>query len=166
MVSVSGIRHGTVVTMYRTEENEINEGGRLAAQAGPQSPIEQELLMDTRHSNPDDEIGADGGLEHLRLATGFAMAERDRIVSQFAPLGARLRSVERDGVDMELSVKERGGADQRMTLELWIAGRERLVATSSQTDVQSALREVRDDMVRQLDDSITRRERSRQRPAR
>ena len=88
-----------------------------------------------------DEVGVDAGLDKLRLATGFSMSERERIVSQFAPLGARLGSVDCDALDMELSVKERDGADQRVTLELWNARRERLVATSSRADLRSALQE-------------------------
>jgi hypothetical protein len=103
--------------------------------------------------------GTHEALDRLRLGTGIAMSERDQIISQFAPLGARLRSVEPDSIDMELSVKERDGADQRVTLELWMAGRDRLVSTSSRSDVTSALQEVRDDMVRLLNDSITRGER-------
>lgn len=115
-------------------------------------------------SSPDttpDEPGAHDRLDALRLATGFAQSERDAILAQFAPLAARLKSFDRDAVDMELSVKERDGADQRVTLEIWIAGRARLVATSSRADLRAALQEVRDDSVRQLNDDVTRTERSR-----
>ncbi len=105
-----------------------------------------------------DAIEASARLDQLRLATGFAMSEREDIVEQFAPLGARLRSFDQDAVDMELSVKERDGADQHVTLEIWIAGRERLVSTSSRAELRAALQEVRDDSVRQLNDEITRRE--------
>ncbi len=105
-----------------------------------------------------DQVGADPHLERLRLATGFAMAERDGIVAQFAPLGARLRTFAPEAIDMELSVKERDGADQRVTLEVWIAGRERLVATSARADLRAALQEVRDDGIRQLNDDVTRHE--------
>ena len=108
-----------------------------------------------------DEIGASPALDRLRLATGFMRSEREEIVAQFAPLGARLRSFDDDAVDMELSVKERDGADQRVTLEVWIAGRERLVSTSSRADLRAALQEVRDDSVRQLNDAVTRTERAR-----
>lgn len=116
--------------------------------------------MNGRGPTPDDN-GAGTYMDRLRLATGFAMSEREDIVAQFAPLGARLRSFDDDAIDMELSVKERGGADQRVTLEVWIAGRERLVSTSSRADLRGALQEVRDDTVRQLDDDVTRTERSR-----
>ncbi len=45
-----------------------------------------------------------------------------------------------------------------MTLECWIAGRSRLVATSSLRRLPAALAEVRDDLRRQLDDAKTRTE--------
>lgn len=109
----------------------------------------------------DRETRADGRLDRLRLATGFATSEREEIVAQFAPLGARLRSFDDDAIDMELSVKERDGADQRVTLEVWIAGRPRLVSTSSRRDLRAALQEVRDDSVRQIEDGTTREEGSR-----
>lgn len=108
------------------------------------------------------ESGDETNLGRLRLATGFAISEREGIVAQFAPLEARLRSFERDSIDMELSVKERDGADQRVTLEVWVAGRERLVSTSSRADLRGALQEVRDDTVRQLNDDVNRNETLRQ----
>jgi ribosome-associated translation inhibitor RaiA len=96
-------------------------------------------------------------LDALRLGTGFAASERDAIVDQFAQLDSRLRSLR--ALDMELSVKERDGADQRVTLELWAAGIQRLVATSTRADMAAALQEVRDDMFRLVDDAVTRGER-------
>ena len=43
-------------------------------------------------------------------------------------------------------------------LEAWIAGSERLVATSEQPDLDSAVTEVRDDLIRQLTDAKNRAE--------
>jgi len=116
--------------------------------------------MDVERSGAG-QAGDDAVATRLRLATGFAESERERIVEQFSTLATRLRSFDDDAIDMELSVKERDGADQRVTLELWVAGRTRLVATSSHSELDRGLREVRDDMVRQIDDSVTRGERSR-----
>ncbi len=118
--------------------------------------------MNDQHS-PNSGDGTDN-LRGFRLGTGFQMSEREEIVAQFAPLGARLRSFDADTVDMELSVKERDGADQHVTLEIWVAGRERLVSMSSRGDLRAALQEVRDDSVRQLNDSVTRDERERHAP--
>lgn len=96
--------------------------------------------------------------DRLRLGTGFAEEERGTIVERFGALDARLRSFAADTVDLELSVKERDGADQRVTLECWLAGQPRIVATSARPALGAALIEVRDDMVRQIDELKTRQE--------
>ena len=90
--------------------------------------------------------------ETLHLAGGFGAGERDRVVRAMSRLDERLRSFSADQVRLELSVKERDGVDQRTTLEAWLAGFPRLVATSRETDLGRALAEVRDDLVRQVSD--------------
>ncbi len=94
----------------------------------------------------------------LRLGSGVAASERDRVLDRFAALDARLRSYRAGEVELELSVKERDGADQKTTLEGWIAGTERVVATSSRIPFDQALTEVRDDLIRQLSDAKNRTE--------
>ncbi|MEV2242664.1 HPF/RaiA family ribosome-associated protein [Micromonospora sp. NPDC049891] len=94
----------------------------------------------------------------LRLGAGFADRERDRIVEQFATLDARLAGFHADATDMELSVKDREAKGQKVTLECWIAGRQRVVATSTEEDLHAALNDVRDDLRRQLNDAKTRQE--------
>lgn len=96
--------------------------------------------------------------ESLRLGSGFGQHERAQIVAGWASLDSRLRSFRAGSVDMELSVKERGEASQRMVLEAWIAGQARVVATSSEPDLGQALNEVRDDLIRQLTDAKNRTE--------
>jgi len=102
-------------------------------------------------------------LDKLRVETGFRADEHERITEQFAPLGARLRSFDAESIDMELSVKERDGADQRVTLELWAPGTARMVATSSRPDLDAALQEVRDDLVRQVTSMVDQRSAHRRR---
>jgi len=94
----------------------------------------------------------------LRLGSGFQASERAGIIEQFASLEARLRSFRADAVDLQLTVKERDGASQRTTLEAWIAGWPRLVATSELEVLTQALTEVRDDLIRQLTDAKNRTE--------
>ncbi len=89
----------------------------------------------------------------LRLGGGIEEAERARIVKHWGRLDHRLRSFRAGSVDLEISVKDRDTPSQHMTLEAWIAGRPRLVATSTKTDFGSALSEVRDDLIRQLTDA-------------
>jgi hypothetical protein len=96
--------------------------------------------------------------DRLRLGTGFSASERPDIIDRLDALERRLGSFSPDGVDLEVSIKERDGADQRVTLECWMAGQARLVSTSARPALQDALTEVRDDMVRQINDATTRQE--------
>src|SRR3712207_7769846 len=76
----------------------------------------------------------------------------------FRSLDAQLTRYRADQVDMALSVKDRGTRGQRLTLECWIAGRPRLVASSADHDLKTAVSRVQEGMRRQLDDTATRRE--------
>lgn len=96
--------------------------------------------------------------QRLHLGTGFLSSERDWIVRRLAALGSRLRSFPETQIDLEISLKERRGADQRVTLECWISRTPRLhlVSTSSAPELAAAVGEVRDDLIRQVDDAKTR----------
>jgi ribosome-associated translation inhibitor RaiA len=94
----------------------------------------------------------------LRLGSGFAADERDSIVEGWASLTSRLESFDQGTVELELSVKERSTPSQRTVLEAWIVGSHRLVATSELADLDQALVEVRDDLIRQLSDAKNRTE--------
>ena len=96
--------------------------------------------------------------DRLRLGTGFDESERSIVIERLGGLEKRLGSFPEDTLELELSIKERDGADQRLTLECWMAGRTRLVSTSASTPLERALIEVRDDMVRQITDATNRRE--------
>ncbi|WP_086667416.1 Fis family transcriptional regulator [Lentzea kentuckyensis] len=98
--------------------------------------------------------------QRLHLATGFVASERGWVVERLAALGSRLRSFRDDQIDLEISVKDRRGVEQRVTLECWInrTPRLHLVATSSERDLPGALNEVRDELVRQVDEAKTRTE--------
>jgi ribosome-associated translation inhibitor RaiA len=98
--------------------------------------------------------------ERLHLTTGFLASERDWVVRRLAALGSRLRSFPDTQIDLEISLKERRGTDQRVTLECWInrTPRLHLVSTSVERELAAALNEVRDDLIRQVDDAKTRTE--------
>ena len=94
----------------------------------------------------------------LRLGVGFDAVERDHIVAGWSKLTSRLGSFPGGTVELELSVKERATPSQRVVLEAWIAGHDRLVATSEHPNLDSALTEVRDELIRQLTDAKNRTE--------
>lgn len=96
--------------------------------------------------------------QRLHLASGFLATERGWVSERLAALGPRLRSFRNDGIDLEISLKDRQGAEQQVTLECWINSRPRLhlVATSSERDLPAALGEVRNELIRQVDEAKTR----------
>lgn len=98
--------------------------------------------------------------QRLRVASGFLSSERDWIVRRLTALGARLRSFPDTQVELEISLNGRNRADQRVTLECWISRTPRLhlVSTSTARELATALNEVRDELVRQVDDAKTRTE--------
>jgi len=98
--------------------------------------------------------------QRLHLATGFHASERDWVVDRLAALGSRLRSFRSEQIDLEISLKDRLGAEQHVTLECWISRTHRihLVATSSKRELSDALNEVRNELIRQIDEAKTRTE--------
>jgi ribosome-associated translation inhibitor RaiA len=97
--------------------------------------------------------------ERLRIVPEFRTDEHPHILELlFGRLERRLSHWEPEQVELELSVKERDKASQRMVLECWIAGVPRMVATSTESDTDKAIVEVRDDLFRQLNRYVTRRE--------
>ncbi len=96
--------------------------------------------------------------ERLRLGAGFAEADRPRILEALSALAPHLSGWEHDQVDLEVSLKDTDGADQKVTLQAWLTGRAHLVATSHEPDLDHALAEVRRDLIRQIEDERSRRE--------
>ena len=94
----------------------------------------------------------------LRLVHGVAPEELDRVVSALDRLDERLRSFKEGSVTLELTVKERDTPSQHTTLEASIDHWPRLVATSDREDFDGALKEVRDDLLRQITDAKNRTE--------
>jgi len=96
--------------------------------------------------------------ECLRVGAGFSQGDRNWIAEQFSSLDARLASFHADATELEISVKDRDSRGQKVTLECWIGGREKIVTTSSEEDLHAAVMDVRDDLRRRLNDAKTRQE--------
>jgi ribosome-associated translation inhibitor RaiA len=94
----------------------------------------------------------------LRVGAGFSQGDRNWIAERFVPLDARLAAFHADATELEVSVKNREARGQKVTLECWIAGRQKIVTTSSEEDLHAALNDVRDDLRRRLNDAKTRQE--------
>lgn len=96
--------------------------------------------------------------DSLSLHGDIHAGEFDKIVDHWAKLDSRLRSFDAGTVSIELFVKGRDTKSQHVTLDVKINGHNPLVATSSNTDFDRALNEVRDEMVRQITDLTSKRE--------
>jgi ribosome-associated translation inhibitor RaiA len=96
--------------------------------------------------------------ECLRVGAGFAQGDHTWIAMQLGTLDARLASFHADATELEISVKDRESRGQKVTLECWIGGREKIVTTSSEEDLHAAIMDVRDDLRRRLNDAKTKQE--------
>jgi ribosome-associated translation inhibitor RaiA len=96
--------------------------------------------------------------ECLRVGAGFSQGDLNWIAEQFVTLDTRLASFHADATELEVSVKDRAARGQKVTLECWIAGREKIVTTSLEEDLHAALHDVRDDLRRRLNDSKNKQE--------
>lgn len=102
----------------------------------------------------------------LRVTPEFRSNEHDEVRERLSPkLDARLKRFERDQVEMEVSVKDRDSTQQKVTLEAWIStkGSSHFVATSTDGDLQAALSQVREELHRQIDRFLNKRQQARRR---
>ena len=96
--------------------------------------------------------------ECLRVGAGFSQGDLNWIAEQFATLDGRLASFHADTTELEVSVKDRAAKGQKVTLECWIAGRQKIVTTSTEEDLHAAIMDCRDDLRRRLNDAKTKQE--------
>lgn len=93
--------------------------------------------------------------QRLRIVSEFREEERTYVLEQLGnKLDKRLARYGAEKVELELSVKERGTPSQKVVLECWIAGQPRMVATSNEAELQSALHDVREDLFKQIDKHV------------
>lgn len=91
----------------------------------------------------------------LRLVHGVTPAEFDHVVKVLGRLEERLRSFAGTSVVLDLRVKERDMPSQKTTLEASIGGRPPIVVQSSRRDFDTALIEVREELIRRITDAKT-----------
>ncbi len=107
---------------------------------------------------PDSSSQASTLADRLRLGTGFHDNERPQVLDRLASLDRRLAHFPADSVDLEISIKEREGAAQKVTLEAWIGGLPHMAARSEAAELTVALGEVRDELLRQIGDAADKRD--------
>jgi ribosome-associated translation inhibitor RaiA len=97
--------------------------------------------------------------ERMRIVTEFRDDERGYVLDTLGgKLDKRLSRWDAEQVELELSVKERDTPSQKVVLECWIAGEPKMVATSNEAELQSALHDVREDLFKQIDKHVNKRQ--------
>ena len=94
----------------------------------------------------------------IHLGAGFKEHERPHVLETLAALGAHLKRWNPDEVDVEVSVQDRGGKEQRVTLRTTLPGLPPLVAVADDRDLTRALGEAKRELIRQIDHHKSARE--------
>jgi ribosome-associated translation inhibitor RaiA len=95
--------------------------------------------------------------DRLRLGAGFGTHDRAHVLDLLSSLPRHLARWDPAQVDLELSVKDRGGPEQKVTLEALLPGLAVVVATSADRDLDHALIAARKELIRQIEDTKAKR---------
>src|SRR4030081_318848 len=100
----------------------------------------------------DDEQRDIFGKNVLHIGAGFKEKERPHVLEALSTLGPHLlgRWDPRD-VDVEASLQDRDGKEQRVTLRTSLPGHAPLVAVAENPDITHALSEAKRELIRQLE---------------
>ncbi len=90
--------------------------------------------------------------ERLRLGAGFGAADRRHVLELLSSLTRHLSRWKPEKVDLEISVKDRGGLEQKVTLEALLPALGVIVATAADRDLDHAVVAARKELIRQIDD--------------
>jgi hypothetical protein len=87
----------------------------------------------------------------LHVGAGFVAKERPHVLEALSTLGPHLGRWDPRDVDVEVSLQDRGGKEQRITLRTSLPGRPALVAVADNPDLIRALGQAKRELIRQLE---------------
>jgi ribosome-associated translation inhibitor RaiA len=94
----------------------------------------------------------------IRVGTGFVAKERPFVLDSLSTLGPHLGRWDPHDVDIDVSLQDRGGNEQRVTLRTTLPGLPPLVAVAENPDITRALGEAKRELIRQLEHQKSARE--------
>ncbi|MGP4056871.1 hypothetical protein ACTWP6_18955 [Mycobacterium sp. 4D054] len=94
----------------------------------------------------------------LLLGAGFKEDERELVLDELSALGPHLARWDPSEVQVEVSVRERGGKEQSVTLRAFLPGFPPLVAVGQDRGLMRALAEAKRDLITQIDRHKTERD--------
>jgi ribosome-associated translation inhibitor RaiA len=94
----------------------------------------------------------------IHVGAGFVAKERTHVVEALLTLEPHLGRWDPNDVNVEVSLQDRGGKEQRITLRTTLPGRSPLVAVAENPDLTRALGEAKRELIRQLEHQKSARE--------
>jgi ribosome-associated translation inhibitor RaiA len=94
----------------------------------------------------------------IHVGAGFVAKERPHVLEALSTLGPHLGRWDPRQVDIEVTLQDRGGKEQRITLRTTLPGRPQLVAVADNPDLTRALCDAKRELIRQLEHQKSARE--------
>jgi ribosome-associated translation inhibitor RaiA len=96
--------------------------------------------------------------EAVHLSGGFSEADRPRVLDALAALEPHLSRWDPSAMTLDVSVKDRDGKEQTVTLRAELPGYPTLVAKGANPNLDSALAEAKRELIRQVEDEKQKRD--------
>ncbi len=87
----------------------------------------------------------------IHVGAGFVAKERPHVMETLSTLGPHLGRWDIRDVDVEVSLQDRGGKEQRVTVRTTLPGHPPLVAVAENPDITRALSDAKRELIRQLE---------------
>jgi ribosome-associated translation inhibitor RaiA len=94
----------------------------------------------------------------IHVGAGFVAKERPHVLEALSTLGPHLGRWDPSQVDIDVTLQDRGGKEQRVTLRTTLPGRPQLVAVADNPDLTRALCDAKRELIRQLEHQKSTRE--------
>lgn len=94
----------------------------------------------------------------IHVGTGFVAKERPHVLQALSTLAPHLGRWDPSEVDIDITLQDRGGKEQRVTLRTTLPGRPQLVAVADNPDLTRGLCDAKRELIRQLEHQKSARE--------
>ena len=96
--------------------------------------------------------------DSVHIGAGFVAKERQHVLEALSTLGSHLGRWQSSDVRVEVSLQDRGGKEQRITLRTALPGLNPLVAIADDMDLTRGLHDAKRELIRQLEHQKSTRE--------
>ena len=108
--------------------------------------------------NPDDDRQRALRDNVIHVGSGFLAKEHSHVLDVLSTLAPHLGRWDSSQVDIEVTLQDRGGKQQRVTLRTTLPGRPQLVAVADNPDLTRALADAKRELIGQLEHQKSERE--------